>query len=1053
MDYFAQFLRATSAQISPKTPRDLPGDLHIAWTIIQETLEYPDERQLRLGITSTNIPAQLKIMVDTLVSESTSVDEGTIGPCLEYLLKNDVLSTLVHLSEADRPAGVQAQVLKTIASMIVSLDEHFLVHTGVHNAVIRLLRSCAGDELQERIDGRARNRAMGAAGSAVKTAPSEYEEDLVDLLCIICGRIRTYRDLLMIFFMTRTEEEEEEEDEDDNSSSANADTSTSSTTAVDSTRSSSPTGSQRTVTSAGNTTTTQPKPEYEFLIFNYMLRFVHREGKIGEFARAGLLFLIDIAFTAGSTAEKVADPVAEAELALAEYVLEGDFADVLGAGLGAVYSVLPSKLSVQPDTKLQFSDNMQIGSAGLAGEVTRRTEQEHQDMMGVERSTTTYFRQQLDHFLKLLSFLQEVLRRNEANEHADQLRPGVLVGNAITNSILDAVRRVFLESILYTSVLECSDVDGSAVAVMSYIEIMVRSLRQNSHLSELLVQFLMSEDDSDYARPRAQKRMLNLSEAPSDAATTRARKLGRRKSSAMLLLEQQGASANRQSMYVTAVERFTLKDLILTNIRSSNKPTATAAYQLLQTLLAVQCHATAERLFLVMRDPAATMFPEPARILAAEPPRSHTPDSDLFVYPGAASEDQNLFFDSVFAQPTTTIATHEREMALYMNLVAQIDAGLPSSEKDDPFSTSYEHYLHDAIIGLQSHSCSSDGHAEESWKHRLDPNGPLMSAVLHSLRSFFSNAAEQNITLTGVLSQLALCPTRGLSGWLTFGSAHPDLAGPRSASPIPLDPHSSADGDDRSVLDAEIDNRLASSVGVILPLPDMGAASHPVIHALFQGLVAQLGTYRSIVPQFDRYLAERRQGLLFSENLTDALNLELDIDPVDRRLSISSPPTRPKPMPTQSQPKPKSGFASLFTPRKTKKATEESVSRPSIDEPSTTPHRSTREMSVSPFAPHYKQTGSVSVEALSAPVPTSGPWMPNRRAVSSSFGDDGGHSAWNDEPSSLSAEPDQDEEESTVKVTLSQLLDNVVILEESIKELTAIIHARRTLGIDGVRFV
>lgn len=41
----------------------------------------------------------------------------------------------------------------------------------------------------------------------------------------------------------------------------------------------------------------------------------------------------------------------------------------------------------------------------------------------------------------------------------------------------------------------------------------------------------------------------------------------------------------------------------------------------------------------------------------------------------------------------------------------------------------------------------------------------------------------------------------------------------------------------------------------------------------------------------------------------------------------------------------------------------------------------------------------------------------------------------------------------TVRVTLSQLLDNVVILEESIKELVAIIHARRSLGIDHLRYL
>ena len=81
----------------------------------------------------------------------------------------------MFLSENDRPAGVQAEVLRTVNSMIVSLDEQFLVHSAVHKAVIRLLRTCAGDELQERIDGR--NKAMGAAGNIIRPAPSEYEED------------------------------------------------------------------------------------------------------------------------------------------------------------------------------------------------------------------------------------------------------------------------------------------------------------------------------------------------------------------------------------------------------------------------------------------------------------------------------------------------------------------------------------------------------------------------------------------------------------------------------------------------------------------------------------------------------------------------------------------------------------------------------------------------------------------------------------------------------------------------------------------------------------
>ena len=91
--------------------------------------------------------------------------------------------------------------------------------------------------------------------------------------------------------------------------------------------------------------------------------------------------------------------------------------------------------------------------------------------------------------------MEDVFRRNVAREDASSELPR-LVGTAIVQSILDAVRRVFMENILYPSILECSDQDGSAVAVMSYIDIITRTL-EHGRLTELLVNFLMSEDNDD----------------------------------------------------------------------------------------------------------------------------------------------------------------------------------------------------------------------------------------------------------------------------------------------------------------------------------------------------------------------------------------------------------------------------------------------------------------------------------------------------------------------------------------------------------------------------
>lgn len=91
-----------------------------------------------------------------------------------FFFDADVLGTLVKLSEPDRPFGIQAEVLRTVQNMVVLLDEQFLVHSAVHKAVLRLLRSCVGEDVQEHLDGR--TRLMGA-GASTRESPSEYEED------------------------------------------------------------------------------------------------------------------------------------------------------------------------------------------------------------------------------------------------------------------------------------------------------------------------------------------------------------------------------------------------------------------------------------------------------------------------------------------------------------------------------------------------------------------------------------------------------------------------------------------------------------------------------------------------------------------------------------------------------------------------------------------------------------------------------------------------------------------------------------------------------------
>ncbi|KAJ3936854.1 MAG: Retinoic acid induced 16-like protein-domain-containing protein [Lentinula lateritia] len=1067
MDYFQKFLRP-GTQPAPKEVPDYTQEFTKSWNFVKNTLQHPDERQLARGIKSTDVPAHLQTMVNSLVTESTRIDEGTTGGCLEYLLKNDVLGTLVRLSEADRPFGIQAEVLRAVQNMVVLLDEQFLVHSAVHKAVLRLLRNCAGDDLHEQLDGR-HKKVLGAAGNAVQTQPSEFEEDLVNLLCILCSRIRTFRELLMIFFHDKhwyrseplfsleEEEEEEEEEDEEEESIANA-------VAEPPHRPSSPTPSQATVTSMPVYSVTTKKPEYEFLLFNYLLRFGHREGQIGEFARAGLLLLMDVAMSPGepvhrltgeeTSSEATVDPITDAALALAEYILDGDFSEVLGAGLGAVYSMLPSKLEFRPPTNADRSQEtgMVIGSMWLETEDEKEVLEVFRTKswaMGVEDANSPDFKSRLDHFLKMLEFIQDVLRRNIIQEDVDA---SSLVGTAIVNSILDAVRRIFLENVLYPTILECSEADGSAVAVMSYIDIMIRTL-QDGQLADLLVDFLISEDNEEVRpRPRPQSLMMLNNPPPqsSSAIADKETKSRRRKSSAMALLEIEAPETRKQSEYFTAMARFTLKDLILSNLRSASQPTSTAALQLLQAMLLQHPHLCTDKLLIVVADPLATAFPHPILISSKSGKDENEDEEETFMYPGIREEEKSPISSvPLFHQPDTTFSTHEREMDLYLALVSRVDP----SHNSDPFSTGYDNYLRDALFSIQDQPAYQlddidglDTEARQKDKHRINVNDPIISTILESLRRFFSNTPEHNIALTGVLSTLAIHPDRSLAGWLTFAS---NDSTPSNNDDIDAGLDANSDGDDRSI-DYRIEEKLANNDS-FLPASSMDEKSRPVVHAIFHGLVAQLERYRRSVNNFDQFLLERRQGLLFSENLSDALTLAIEINENTPRLPpLSDVVQHSKPKPRQST---SSSLVSLFTPKRNKS---KSTMAPL---PSTPPKKkdTNKTFSESPFAPHYQKTGAIVVEPFVAPVPASSPWTPVKTPRKWNPDEEDVFGAgWSERTPAHTTQDDSDEEESekkTTTVTLSRLLDNVVILEESIKELVAIIHARRSLGIDSVRYL
>ena len=235
---------------------------------------------------------------------------------------------------------------------------------------------------------------------------------------------------------------------------------------------------------------------FEFLLFSYLLRFIHEEGTVGDSARAGLLSLFAIAFPSGAISSPTLvydDPLLDARRALAGYILDGDFVDVMAAGLGAVWSLLPSKLRVPTLGENIGSQNgeegVSTGGMVLGADLSEPRDGEDD----IRLSTDESVRNQIGMLVKLFGFLQDT---EDPNRHFNDTTPNadheyepesddsdpdaelsiLSIWIRVGEASLNAIQSSFLENVLYPSILECSPTDGSSVAIMTYLDILLSNM-------------------------------------------------------------------------------------------------------------------------------------------------------------------------------------------------------------------------------------------------------------------------------------------------------------------------------------------------------------------------------------------------------------------------------------------------------------------------------------------------------------------------------------------------------------------------------------------------
>ncbi|WRT67743.1 uncharacterized protein IL334_004715 [Kwoniella shivajii] len=1040
-NFFSRLIQTSKETKLLKPPDDL-DEFDDAWQRIKATLEQPDERQIVRGIASTQVPTQLRQIVDALVYESNRTDEDTTGACLEYFLKNDLLSQLERLCEPDRPYGIKAEVLRAINNLIVSLSERFLVHNAVHRPLRRLLRSCVGEEPEEKVDGG--SRIVGAAGMSPnidrKASNDDVGEDLVGLMCTLASRMVAYPPLLLIFFHDKGWLQPHPS------------------------RFPNPNSLDRALSPApsGHTGISGPSSKtgthhFEFLLFSYLLRFVHREGQIGDPARAGLLFLFDIAFlpsneiVTGSSQldnHNGSDPLQDARDALGEFILDGDFAEVMAAGLGAVYSLLPSKLCIPSLAELATQEQEQVGSSSAASGGMHLGAGNNPPDSDLPLSTDTEVHDQLDLILKLFGFLQDIIHRcystiHHADPSSQEISTTQVLGSAISESTLDAIQSSFLDNVLYPSILECSSHDGSAVAVLTYLDVLFSNLDDGPLLHRLL-EFLMGGDTIQSTQYKKNKR----------------------NTGAMGYIDQPLHKAG----YFAEEGRFTLNDLILDNLHSAESVSSTAALRLLRTLTSDHCQNSVKGLLSIIRDPTATALakrPIPTELDMAD---------DTFLPHPVYSNDPRL-----------------QEVELYSSLITRLDPSSSSAE----VTAGYAVYLTDVAASIESDRCfrlwqnplfrladeekvfANLDILKESPQHRLNPSDPLIKSILQSLGQFMGNTPDQNVALTGAISSITICPNRSLAGLLLYDiriEADPWKSQAKHGKGPQSDyrSHSASDVDPDSDSDIDIDV-VCLRTSAFDSFANRPSIPVPAIYQILLELIQSISSYRSSIDSFDRLLAERRQGLLFADHLDEAMNLMLDVEPSifdfpetpnneKKRPSAAGlvggiksflTPKKRTPSSTPQKPTPTLGSMLGSTPKKVGPSTPIKVDELDMLNPS-------------PFRSHYQQTSLELQLEPSESRMNDGPWnsrsppilTPDERTISSSSNTLADAMSFNEGPSDYD-QIDNDNDSNTrsigdklpKKVSLSVILDNCVLLEEFIKELVAIITVRRAIGIDQVGFI
>ncbi|KAI5254550.1 hypothetical protein E4T42_02314 [Aureobasidium subglaciale] len=380
--------------------------------------------------------------------------------CLNFAQSSQIYSVVARAASTSRDERLVRQAILLFSLLLESEDEDFVASNAFARSFMRFASKV--------IDSNS-----GGFGE-------DIEADVVELLFAVVAKIRIQPDILSVWF----------------SSSANNNASHKDSTHF-----------------AGQT------QKDDFPLCYLLIDRIHHDGRIGDFARTGLLYIFEaISYSTN----------------LENWIIDSDLPTLMASGLGALYSQLSRELCILHDHDrlpiiLALSDYVDAQQFSSTESIFSPTHATH-----------------MATFLSHLAFWQDVL------EHCKS--------ESVKTTLLDHFRILFLQQLLYPSLLQSSDTDGgSSVAVLTYLSNIFESL-DHPDLTRMTLQYLLAitnDEQPEHISPTAYRRQ-----------------------STLMLMTQVGDEEDKFEPTL-----FSLVDLIRNGVTSQNPQTVVAALKLSSIML------------------------------------------------------------------------------------------------------------------------------------------------------------------------------------------------------------------------------------------------------------------------------------------------------------------------------------------------------------------------------------------------------------------------------------------------------------------------------------